>query len=74
MFAYIVKGYWKLAMFTKETGIDISDCEPWLVTVALPTLKSPIGGGRVTLLGLPIEIEAKGSSPAVRVVRSVIVV
>ncbi len=59
-----------MALFTNEIGNVTSDCEPWFVTVAPPTLKSPIGGGSVMLLGDPIEMDAKGSNPALIVVTS----
>src|SRR5438445_3699330 len=57
-------------MFTNEMGKPTSDCAPWLVTVAVPTLKLPIGGGSVMLLGLPSDIEANGPNPALTVVKS----
>src|SRR5947209_13449551 len=57
-------------MFTNEMGKPTSDCAPWLVTVAVPTVKLPISGGSVMLLGVPSDIDANGSNPALTVVTS----
>src|SRR5438094_8534675 len=51
-------------------GKATSDCAPWFVTVAAPTLKLPIRGGSVMLLGIPSENDANGSNPALTVVKS----
>src|SRR5438445_13139411 len=51
-------------------GKATSDCAPWLETVAVPTLKLPIGGGSVMLLGILIDIDANGSNSALSVVKS----
>src|SRR5207247_5736336 len=51
-------------------GKATSDCAPWFETVAVPILKFPIGGGSVILLGIPSDIDANGSNPALSVVKS----